>query len=457
MTEAVVTGTSQESSPCTYSAGAGAGTGALTWAQQFMREAVLASGAPVGDFDVLIVHDLARPLPVDQARDLVRRLALRHPTLRTSMSETAEGTVVQRVSAAGALPVCVHHSADPLSSDPRQLLAGTTFETMVRVLFVVQGDAVARIALRVNHLIADADGSRVVFTDFAAVAADQPTATIAEPVTASPLDLGRFEESEAGLRVQRQSLDHATAVYDRAPPTMWRGRRPPEAERFWLGELRSAELLLALDVLKNRLGVTRAGVLAGSLAASTACRAHTESALLFLISSNRFDLAWTSYPGLLTQEAILHLPIGETAADTMRAATTAALRSLRKARYAPAELDKVRRSAERRRGVGFDKLGTAVVLNLLSLDAPVAKARPTPTVFTWNTTTNRENLGLYIDAYQADGEFVLGVRVDTGLMAPDEAEGLLRAMEWLIVSSASRDVTVDELRGRIRSGGREVT
>ncbi|MFF4501652.1 hypothetical protein [Streptomyces sp. NPDC001401] len=451
MIERIVRDASDQDTTCAYSGGGGAGTGGLTWAQQFMSEVVSASGAADGDFDVLVVHDLVRPLSVDAAQDLVRRLLLRHPTLRTSMTETADGTPVQRISAEGTLPVSVHRTTAPFSEDPRRLMPGTTRETMVRGLFIVQGDAVVRVALRINHLLTDADGSRIVFRDFATVTAEVPSDTIDEPVTVSPLDLGRFEESGVGRQVQRQSLDHAASVYELSPPTMWPGRRTPEASRFWLGELRSTELILALEQLKDRAGVTRAGILAGALGLVTACRAETESALLFLISGNRFDLSWTSYPGLMTQEAILHLPIGDTVADTMKAATTAALRSLRRARYAPAEMDKVRSSAELSRGASFDKLGSAVVLNLLSVDAPVAEVRRVPTTFTWKTTTNKENLGLYIDAYQTDDDFVLGVRVDTALMAPDEAEGLLRTMEWVIVSAALRDATIDEVRTRIRS------
>jgi hypothetical protein len=68
-----------ENTDCDYSGGAGAGTGGLTWAQQFMRDVVLATGAPLAQFDLLVVCDLAPPRSVGGATDLVRRFVLRHP------------------------------------------------------------------------------------------------------------------------------------------------------------------------------------------------------------------------------------------------------------------------------------------------------------------------------------------------------------------------------------------
>lgn len=438
-------GRADEGAVCTYSDGPGAGTGSLTWAQQFMREVVLATGAAVGDFDFLIVHDLAEPLSIGMAQDLVRRFVLRHPLLRTSISETADGTPVQRISAAGILPISVHRTDDPFADELRDVVPGTTFETTFRALLVLQGDAVVRVAMRISHVVTDVDGTRLLSDAFAALAAEESATSINDFVAPSPLDLARFEESIEGQRIQRRAIDHASAVYEVSPPTMLPRRRTPEGMRFWFGELRSADLLLSMPVLRNRLGVTRAGALAGSLAAVVASQAGTQSALLFLISSNRFDPAWTSYPGLLTQEAILHLPIGESIRETMQVATTASMRSLRNARYSPAEMDKVRRAAERRHGVRFDKLGTAVVLNLLSPDGSLKELDRTPSTFRWKGATNAENLGLYIDAYQDTDDFVLHVRVDTALMAPDDAKDLLRAMEWLIVTCAARDLAIDEL------------
>jgi hypothetical protein len=417
----------------------------LTWAQQFMSEVIRETGAEVGNFDILVTPDLADGLTVDAAVDLLRRFVVRHPVLRTSISHNAEGVPVQRVHDAGSLVVPVCRGESPFSGNLRHAVPATTFDSTFRVLFVAEGNAVVRVAMRISHIVVDAHGAHLLSDAFAELAADKSAAGIDERESASPLVLVLFEASDEGQRVQRRSLEHAARVYEAAPATMWPRRQAPQPVRYWLGDLRSADLLGSLDRLRENLNVTRAGALTGALGAVAAFHAGTDAALLFLISSNRFDPSWTSYPGLLTQEAVLYLPIGETVGATMRAATTLSMRSLRKARYAPSEMDKVRRAVEERRGVAFDGLGTAVVLNLLSADAPVAGVRPSPTTFEWRETTDDENLGLYIDAYQTPEGFVLGGRVDTALLSPSETEGLLRAVEWMIVSAASREVPIGEL------------
>jgi hypothetical protein len=381
---------------------------------------------------------------------------LRHPALRSAISVTAGPAPVQQVSADGTLPIPVHRMDDPFAGDPgdlRDLVPATTFASVFRALFAVRGGSVIRIAMRICHLAADADGARILRSDLAALAAGAPEAGPGDSVSPSPLDLFRFEESGEGRRVQRRSLEHAAAIYDVAPPAMFPRCRVPEPARFWFGQLRSANLLSSMDTLKDQ-GVTRAGALLGALAAATALRTGQKSALLFLISSNRFDPAWTFYPGLLTQEAILHLPVGETVRKTMLAATAASVRSLRKSRYSPAEMDKVRRAAEDRRAVSFDKLGSAVVLNLLPAGGPGTDVPRTPTTFEWVGETNAENLGLYIDAFADPAGFVLGARVDTARLAPDEAEALLREMEWMIIAAASRDAGTGELDSRVRRPAR---
>jgi len=72
--------------------------------------------------------------------------------------------------------------------------------------------------------------------------------------------------------------------------------------------------------------------------------------------------------------------------------------------------------------------------------------------FAWTGGTDRENLGLYLDAFQTATEFVLCARVDTALLAPSEAEAWLRAIEWAIVASAAGDVTAAELAARLAAG-----
>jgi hypothetical protein len=420
---------------CAYAATHGAGTGTLTWSQQFMHKVISTAGDQPGNFDVLVTQDLAGRPDVATAQDLLCRLVEDHPVLRTTMSYDAENGLVQCVRSAGEFVVPIVSGTASL----RAVIPETTLDVMCRAALLTDGTAVTGIALRISHLIVDAQGARLLCAALVDLAAGRPRA-----VSPSPLDLAAFEASEAGRRVQRRSLAHAAAVYESAPVTMWHHRRAPQPERYWYGELRSAALLRSLRLLRERHDVTRAGALVGALATVTAARAGTDAALLFLISANRFDLAWASFPGLLTQEAVVGVPVAGTVAGIMRSATTLSMRAMLHARYAPAEMDGVRREVGDRRG-SFDGLGTAVVLNLLSPEASTSEVADRPTEFTWRDRTNEENLGLYVDAYETPHGFVLGGRIDTTLLSPAEAEGVLRAVEWTIVAAASTDMPSAEV------------
>jgi hypothetical protein len=442
---------------CEYAGGAGAGEAGLTWAQSFMWEVIAAAGVEPAQFDFLLVREPADPVPLDAAVEFLRGFLLRHPVLRTGIAVTPGGAPVQHVRAAGTVRVPV--LGDPSPGSLRAAVPGTTAAEPCRPLLVASGGRVSRIAVRISHLATDRGGIQLLADDLIRSPIG-PGAADGPATTPSPVDLARFENSAAGLAVERRATDFAAERYATCPPTMWpRPRRRPERARFWYGELWSARLLTAMDSLARERRLSLAGVLTGGIAAVAAASAGLRSALLFTISGNRIDPAWRGYPGQLSQEAILHVPIGETIAETTRAATAETMRSLQVARYGPAAMRAVCRAAERDRGVCFDKLGSALVLNLMTGE-PAGGGHggnadtSAPPAFAWTGSTDRENLGCYIDAYRKGAGFVLGVRVDTELMAPDEAAAWLHAVEWTVVSGAARDVTFADVRARLAPAGR---
>lgn len=436
---------------CAYDGGTGSGSAPLTWAQRFMWDVIQAAGVEPAEFDFIVVREFPVPIAVDAAVDLLRRFVLRHPVLRLAISQPSGGDPVQQVRASGTLLVQVLHGPEPAAADLRPLIAGTTATEVCRPLIVLEHDHVVLVALRISHLATDGGGVRLLTEDLTAVPVYGDAGEVVP--TPSPVDLARFETSADGLDVQRRSTDLGAATYAVCPPTMWpRQRRSAERERFWYGELRSSALLAAMDALVRAKRLRRVGILTGAIAAVAAAAAGLDSALLFTISGNRIDPAWRAYPGQLSQEAILHVPLRTTLDETMQAAMVQTMRSLQAARYAPAAMQAVCRAAEWDRGVHFDKLGSAIVLNLLmgeSAGRDPAVARPT--TFAWTGTTDRENLGLYLDAFEADAEFVLGVRLDTALLSPAEAEAWLRAIEWAVVTDVTTTVTIADVRAHVRA------
>jgi hypothetical protein len=438
----------RETVHCAYDGVAGAGAAPLTWAQRFMWEVIRAAGTGCAGFDFVLSRELPAPDGRSAAIEVLRAFLLRHPVLRTAVVVGADGIPVQHVRAAGSIPVVVRR--EPLGpARLRDAVPGCTETDPVRALLLVDPDGGARLALRISHLATDGWGIRVLAEDLQAPAGTGRT-------TASPLDVARFEASPDGVAVQRRSIAHAASVYAACPPTMWPGRRRhPEPDRFWYGELRSSALRAALEELRQRRRVHRAGALTGALAAVAAAAAGLDSALLFMISSNRFDERWRRYPGQLSQEAILHVPVRPTVTGTMRAGVVETMRALRAARYSPGQLRLTARAAAAQRGVRFDGLGSAVVLNLLG-DEPTRRERavsPGPSTFRWTRTTAVENLGFFLDVFETGEEVVLAARFDTARLDPAAAQRWLRTIEWAVVTAAARDLSTAELCERLRTGG----
>jgi hypothetical protein len=364
-----------------YAGGAGDGTAPLTWAQRFMWDVFVAAGAEPGAWDFLVVRTLEAPISVETATGMLRRFLLRHPVLRAGVVRAPSEEPRQVVRAADTVSARVVQSSNPASADLRSVIPGTTQTNLCSAALVLDGDLVVVIGMRISHLATDRWGVRLLDQDLAALPVDEQPPDGSS--TLSPIDLARFENSPDGHAVERRSLAFAEAVYAVCPPTMWRRGRAPEPTRFWYGELRSSDLRQAVNVLAHRSRLPRVGILAGALGAVAASWAGLDSALLFTISSNRFYRAWRAYPGQMSQEAILHVPMRDTLGETMHAAMVEAMNSLRAARYGPAAMRAVCRAAEAERGC-FDKLGSAIVLNLMveEYSEAVATGSPRPTTFT---------------------------------------------------------------------------
>ncbi|WP_176969014.1 hypothetical protein [Amycolatopsis xylanica] len=379
------------------------------------------------------------------AVDLVRRFLLRHPVLRSSITVLPDGTPVQRVRAEGTVPVRLFEDAGAEWGRLWETASGTTPTDFCRPLLLLNEGLVVQLIMRVSHFATDGWGRQILADDLA----DFPLAGDL-PATKSPIDLAALENSSEGEAMERRAVAFAAVRYADCPPTTWlRDRRRPDAVRFWYGELRSAALLDGLELLSRKKRLGWAGMLCGALAAVSSARAGLDSALLFTISSNRFTQGDREYPGPLSQEAILHLPIKGTVTETMRAAGAESMRSVQVARYAPAAMRALCARFERDRGVCFDKLGSAIIVNLLAgvpRRGPRAEDGPGPTTFEWYDSTHHENLGFYVDAFPADSQFVLRVRVDTTRLSLDEAEAWLRTIEWLVVTTAERDIPAAEVQ-----------
>jgi len=324
-------------------------------------------------------------------------------------------------------------------------------------LLGIAGDNVKRVVFRVSHVVMDRWGRDLLQRELAKLFEQPAEARLLPPAPApSPLDLAAYENSDRGRALQDRSLEFFKSLYRSAPATMFpQPLSDGETPRFWFGEYRSAPLRRALNTIRDTHGIDRLGVIAGTLASVVADTASVSSALIFTISNNRFDAAWDNYAGSMAQEAVLLLPIRDSLIATMRDAATLSLRSLQRARYCSRQLADERARVEEERGVEFDKVGRALVLNLMSGtsgDLPVDDTASGAPTFTWTGKTDAENLALYLDAYDDDDVFVLRVRLDTRRHSPAFAQHLLETMGWAIVAAADADLPQDAVSRQLSRG-----
>jgi hypothetical protein len=445
---------------CSFHATGEPATGPLTWAQSFMWEVIRATNGGRDFFDfIMSARPSASAAPdVPTALERLAKYVESQPVLRACV-EGPDDAPVQAVVVSGRFDVRVASSEEvDVSRGLRDEIPLIDSAFPCRGLLVVDGNVVVGAGLRISHLCTDWWGVRLLEDAFQrAMSGD--AADDASP-TRSPLAVAA-EQTSTGQALHQRALEHARDVFRQAPQTMFPLVAPrPQEQRFWLGELRSARLRAAVAHLRTTLGLHPSSVVTGAIAAASAAMAGVDKALLFSISANRLVPESRSYPGSMSQESQLLLPVQDSLYAIMKNVSVKALMSARLAQYAPRELRRIVDSVERERGICLDKLGHALVVNLMfgdpdrefppGLTASSSEVSP----FVWTSRKDTENLALFVSAHVEDEALVLGLRVDTAILSPEQTTAFAQSVETIVVRAAEGyDLTASDVAEVLEQSG----
>ena len=313
---------------------------------------------------------------------VLRALLVRHEALRTVFP----GGGIQRVLAAGTVPVAVHE----LVGDPYRFVGGlvlaalaepfdVTAEPPVRALLVTDRGAPSTLVLLLSHAAVDAAGAAIVQAQAAALLAGAELG----PVRHQPRDQAAWEASTGGQRRVRSALRHWETVLRRVPAAMLPEPHPAGRPGQREVRMRSAALAGALPVVAARTGAGPSTVLLAATAALVAARTGVPAGAVVSICGNRFRADWRDYVGPLAQDALVPYTVGGSVDDLVRQVRGATLSAYRHAQFDPVALWAVIDAVGRDRGAEFRR---DLVFNDLAAHDDLTGApagpphRPGPTV-----------------------------------------------------------------------------
>lgn len=269
-------------------------------------------------------------LTADDVAAALRAVVERNEALRTVFP--APG--VQRVLAAGAVPLALHEAAGDLQAQVGGLVwaaMGEPFdvaaEPPVRALAVTAAGAPVLLVLLLSHVAADAAGAAIVRDQVLALLRGEPL----PPPGRQPRDQAAWERTPAGERRTRAALRHWETVLRRHPGPVLPEPDPAGTPGQREVRMRSAALGPALAAVTARTGAGPGTVLLAATLTLVAARTGRPAGAVVAICGNRFRGGWRDYVGPLAQDALLPYEVAPGAGfdalvGQVRGATLAAYR-----------------------------------------------------------------------------------------------------------------------------------
>ncbi|MEV8514561.1 condensation domain-containing protein [Dactylosporangium sp. NPDC051484] len=421
--------------------GDGAGEGALSWGQQDIWRAMVRqeSWLPNGAWG---------PLPpgttLDEVADRLRYLMSRFPTARTRLVLGAEGGPRQVVSGAGEITLDV---VDTGGQDPAKLAeelrlrlqdAPYDFERdwPVRMAVVRHEGELTHLVVVMCHLITDGFGAQVLLEEL-----DKRPETPVPDL--QPLEQARWQESAGGVRLNGMALRHWESILREMPVRRYPESADKRSPRHWRGEFRSPALSLALRSITARTGVASAPVLLAVFAVALARVTGPDPVLVRPMVNNRFRPGLDRVVCMLAQYGLCRLDVaGISFAEAFDRARRSALSTYKHAYYDPAALDDlVARVVGERPGLQLpcyfnDRRDEAATAGVPVPSAAEVAAAAGGGEFVWTTRQDVPFEPLIVHIDEVTGATQATVFMDTHVIAPGDAEALLRGLEAVAVEAA---------------------
>ncbi|MFJ4714297.1 condensation domain-containing protein [Streptomyces sp. NPDC088785] len=453
------------------------GTSPLTWGQRAIWHAIGRTAPNDHYFNigrVLPLADRGAPVTGPRLAEALRSLLVRHEALRTRVTTGHEDGPRQQVHAAGALDVTVRDATDAEDAERaaaalQDALLSSRFdyagEWPLRVGAVRQGQRITHVVLAVCHLAADGHGAELLVRDLRLLVRRGSAGSA--PAT-TPSALAAHQRSPAGLRAGRAALAHWEHGLRLAPPTMFpTPAAVPRAPRFWTGRLVSRALPPAVDALAADRRVSGSTVLLTAAAALVAAGQGHRVAAVMPIAGNRAGPDHRTLLSTLSQDALFVLPVCDAGPDAdftdlLDLAWPAALAGYRAAAYDPAAWDALLARLSRERGADVHPYCCFNDMRLAERPAPAARAPGADalaalgrhTVVDFPATQDRVACRYCLHVTGDDRTLTVTLTADTAYLPPDAIQAHLRAVEDVVVASASGSPPrVDELAGLLAARG----
>jgi hypothetical protein len=302
-------------------AGAGAGTGPLTWAQEGVRWAMRRTG---NTMNIGGAMPLPPGTPVEQIARELRFIVSRHPSLRTRYRFPAGGVAEQVVSDAGEIPLEIFDvppDRDPaeVADEVRVHYEFTPFDYVeewpVRMGVVRVAGALTHVVVMYCHLAVDGDGIGAIVRDLTNL--DRSTgAELGPPAPATqPLELAAWQAGPAG----RRQSDHALRQWERmlraVPPRRFGRSAAPQEPRYWELVVTSPAVRLALDAVAARTRLQTGQLLLAAQAIALGRVTGNATSVAQVLVNNRFRPGLADSVSQLTQVGLCVIDVADSTFD----------------------------------------------------------------------------------------------------------------------------------------------
>ncbi|MER6007322.1 condensation domain-containing protein [Nonomuraea angiospora] len=401
--------------------------------------------------------ELPEGTELDDVTETFAVLLARHEGLRSTYA--AGPPPAQRVAAAGEL--IIHRfdaGAGPVESVALAAELGTLLDTRppyspkthpLRVALATRGGKVLAGVMDLSHLTADFLGLAVFGREFAHLVRHPAEREIGQ-ARHQPLDQAWAERRPPLERRTASALALWESVLNRAPHHLYTAASTGSPRDSVAAELCSPAAATALAEIEARVGYGRPAIVLAAICAVLSQRTGHCAGDFLTLSSNRYDSRSADYLGTLVQSAPMRVDLESMSFDRcVHQAWLATVKAGKHGIYDVEKRSQISGRAEHRRGVRFcfEPLFNNLVVGRLDSQPPEA---PAETALTW-TPMVESDVMLRFDLFAA--EETLRLRLWTGHLdrvPRDELERILLAIEHLLLSAASEDLSrprMDEITG----------
>jgi hypothetical protein len=401
------------------------------------------------------VLDLPEGTKLDDVTETFGVLLARHEGLRSTYA--AGPPPAQRVATKGEL--IIHRfeaGAEPAEAATLVAELGTLLDTRppysakthpLRVALATRGGEVLAGVVDLSHMTADFLALAVLSREFAHMVR-HPAAREIGDIRHQPLEQAWAERRPPLARRTASALTLWESVLNRAPHHLYTAASAGSPRESAAAELCSQAAAMALARIEARVGFGRPAIVLAAICTVLSQRTGYSASDFLTLSSNRYDSRSADYLGTLVQSAPMHIDLESMSFDKcVHQAWLATVKAGKHGIYDVEKRSHIAEQTQHRRGIRFcfEPLFNNLVVGRidsqpLRASAEVANAR-SRTTLTW-TPMVETDIMLRFDLFAA--EETLRLRLWTGHLdrvPRDELEGILLAIENLLLSAASEDLS----------------